>query len=1025
MMNKIIETKDIMSSLFTEDKNIIENNDKLIQRLEKDKWIKHFQNFPYNEEQLLFIQSPLENSKLLGIPGGGKTQSILGKILHHYNNGDFTNQNEYLILTFSRKTSYEFLEKGLKLLEVENQEYDKNMRYFNRKNIRTIHSLAGKIMIYQKDVDNQEDIDYSTNTTMEDTVILSAIFKIDSDPLYYKDMDELKELKVIFVDEAQDISNIQYDFMCCISEHYNVPIILIGDPNQNIYQFQKGSDTYLLNHSGKVYHLIKNYRSNPEIITLINYFRPWSKITPMMISGIDYTKEENIKNIIKPIIFTGTIDEIMEDINKNIKKSKFKRENMAVIGPVKKSKPYNDTYANIGLSLVINNFQNNNIEFKKQYDDSKENQMSDIEDEYFRSNKEEDKINLYTIHGSKGLEFDSVFLINFHTNTFGKVPTEEEYKEYKYLWYVGLSRAKYQLRIYVEQKKMPWYELKLCPSNYYKTENKRFNFTRTLQFKEEIEPEYFVLKNLFSNKKYFDDEVYFHLEKILPYTVKKEKIFEFGEDYDTKKIAIKDYKDNGKFYLYFLKHVYMYFFDYYKMNDNLILMKTRSLLDNLILIPKKYSKGYQEMKNRFPHIGMNLIMFRDIYENKNKLSPDEDKLLNYLYELFEGNLEKVFLLALENDVINFPRKRMEESLLFLEIHKMEFIQNKKDHEFFDIEEKEKYEYLIYKSIWDISVFLYLLEEEVNLWNIDDKSILIDLYPYIEQIIKLVKNNLNINYLFYQTKEHTKLPLLCDIDMISENDNKVIMIKFNKNVTKKYVMEIVLQSYINDNKWNNPKIEIWNFYHGEKYIIQMKEDEINKLVLLRILSLALKKKLKNMVFIYDLEIENLHKRYDIPREMVQRHMEELDLELEISSGYVYPQYTQNIENYYKKEELYKGNSIEHVKNEFENILEYCEKPLIMSHNLELYDEEIFENNNIYNENDEKVKTSKLGMIDTGEFLTNYMGKNLAKMDIIDIHEKLLKYTLEDFYCKNNVIMLRNILKYYGLNSFKINDVLTNK
>jgi hypothetical protein len=160
-------------------------------------------------------------------------------------------------------------------------------------------------------------------------------------------------------------------------------------------------------------------------------------------------------------------------------------------------------------------------------------------------------------------------------------------------------------------------------------------------------------------------------------------------------------------------------------------------------------------------------------------------------------------------------------------------------------------------------------------------------------------------------------------------------------------------------------------------------------------------------------------------MVQRHMEELDLELEISSGYVYPQYTQNIENYYKKEELYKGNSIEHVKNELENILEYCEKPLIMSHNLELYDEEIFENNNIYNENDEKVKTSKLGMIDTGEFLTNYMGKNLAKMDIIDIHEKLLKCTLEDFYCKNNVIMLRNILKYYGLNSFKINDVLTNK
>ena len=38
----------------------------------------------YNEEQLTFIKSPLENSILLGIPGGGKTQCIIGKIIHHY-----------------------------------------------------------------------------------------------------------------------------------------------------------------------------------------------------------------------------------------------------------------------------------------------------------------------------------------------------------------------------------------------------------------------------------------------------------------------------------------------------------------------------------------------------------------------------------------------------------------------------------------------------------------------------------------------------------------------------------------------------------------------------------------------------------------------------------------------------------------------------------------------------------------------------------------------------------------------------
>ena len=33
----------------------------------------------YNQEQYSFIQSKLENSCLLGIPGGGKTASIIGK----------------------------------------------------------------------------------------------------------------------------------------------------------------------------------------------------------------------------------------------------------------------------------------------------------------------------------------------------------------------------------------------------------------------------------------------------------------------------------------------------------------------------------------------------------------------------------------------------------------------------------------------------------------------------------------------------------------------------------------------------------------------------------------------------------------------------------------------------------------------------------------------------------------------------------------------------------------------------------
>ena len=82
-------------SLFEEDKPI-----------EKDPFIqiqKHFQSFSYNEEQKKFIEAPLTNIRLLGIPGGGKTQSVIGKILFHYLTGDFQKNTDYIILTFNNQ----------------------------------------------------------------------------------------------------------------------------------------------------------------------------------------------------------------------------------------------------------------------------------------------------------------------------------------------------------------------------------------------------------------------------------------------------------------------------------------------------------------------------------------------------------------------------------------------------------------------------------------------------------------------------------------------------------------------------------------------------------------------------------------------------------------------------------------------------------------------------------------------------------------------------------------------------------
>ena len=55
----------------------------------------------------------------------------------------------------------------------------------------------------------------------------------------------LSKCKFIIVDEAQDINKYQYDLIKLIASKLNIPLILVGDPNQNIYQF-RGTDNYFM-----------------------------------------------------------------------------------------------------------------------------------------------------------------------------------------------------------------------------------------------------------------------------------------------------------------------------------------------------------------------------------------------------------------------------------------------------------------------------------------------------------------------------------------------------------------------------------------------------------------------------------------------------------------------------------------------------------------------------------------------------------------------------------------------------------
>lgn len=913
----------------------------------------------YNDEQLNFINSPIESSKLLGIPGGGKTQSIIGKIIHHYLRRDINQNNQFLILTFSRRACNDFIEKGKK----------QNRILFTTRNINTLHSLSGKI-IYKI---------FERKSSSQDTVIVSSIDLIDNHPESILEMDEFCNLKVIFVDEAQDISDIQYKFILKISKLTNCAVVLIGDPNQNIYQFQNGSDKYLLNHPGPKYTLIKNYRSTPHIVNFINNFRPWNSLTEKMVS----TKEDTDIFNKKPVIFTGKIDEIIKDIVNKILNSPFPKEQIAIIGPVKKSKPYNDSYTNIGLSLFTNLLNEYNIKYIKHYEDINKEENVDYND----LKKKEDHINLFTIHGSKGLEFHQVFLINFHFATFGIQPTEEKYRELKYLWYVGLSRSSFDLNIYIDKNKNPWNDLKDCPSDLYINENNSKPLFKELKFQQDIIPIYNTITEILNTKKIMDDQTLFDLEKSFSYEIETIPIF---KEINKK---IRDYKEYSALFGIFIENIFNY---YYNIKFNLVadyIVKLKIMINNTIIIPKKFISGYKILKVRCPNITKNLMKLIHFSEIKNNFRKSEEDLYSFLCETLNHNYNTEFFLDCENDVINYSKTELLESIDFLENNLHSSL--KKD---------------IINKIFRITIYYYQLSNETRyLWKTDFTEHMNDLEEYIDEVIHF-SISITEKFEFHKTFRHPKLPIIGELDMI--NSNKIIDIKFTNTLNIKHILQIILYYHIVNPIFDKEfTLELWNLQLGNKYIIHLDKKNINIFKLLKLLSKTINKKLEDMIFFYHLETTGnayANKKEDI----IDRHFEELNTSIIISSGLLKPMNVPFIpfevtkKTGITKEDVFeRGDNYHKFKSEIVEILECCKMPIFITHNSVYHDTRLF-------------PYDKCKMIDSKIIIRLFLNEYTSNKSLIDIFVFLFKEKPEYRRSIDKVKMLISIFKKLNITEEKI-------
>lgn len=250
----------------------------------------------YSDEQEKVISAPHNsNGVIVACPGAGKTKVLLDRVANLINAG--ARHENIALLTFTREASKQFEDrlktKGLKSIPL----------------CSTVHALAYKILL-----EHEESVDLITEEDLKN--ILHRVRQVDSYLVELSDKEILLEInkrresfdatgwveivqayeealldlkkqdftsilklatkiaaplfKYVYVDEFQDLSDLQHLFIQKIGKNY---FWFVGDPDQAIYSFKGSSERVLkilTDGQYPIYYLTKNYRGSQEIVSCAN-----------------------------------------------------------------------------------------------------------------------------------------------------------------------------------------------------------------------------------------------------------------------------------------------------------------------------------------------------------------------------------------------------------------------------------------------------------------------------------------------------------------------------------------------------------------------------------------------------------------------------------------------------------------------------------------------------------------------------------------------------------------------------------
>jgi len=203
-------------------------------------------------EQLAVVKDNKSQNILVAAgPGSGKTRILVHKVAHLLLLEDIKPE-QFLMLTFSRPAALEFKTRLHKL--VGRMAYDVD--------IFTYHGFAFQLQGRMGDLERSENVLEEITRAIREREV----------PL-----ERLLSKSVMVVDEFQDVSQGEYAFLEAIAEAAgHIRIIVVGDDDQNIYEFRGASIKYMREfaerYAAKTYFLTTNYRSRPNLLAFTNRF---------------------------------------------------------------------------------------------------------------------------------------------------------------------------------------------------------------------------------------------------------------------------------------------------------------------------------------------------------------------------------------------------------------------------------------------------------------------------------------------------------------------------------------------------------------------------------------------------------------------------------------------------------------------------------------------------------------------------------------------------------------------------------